>query len=169
MKLYFLKFWLQSPKSSFQARRRLRHPGEKGRAVKNGAGSRVRAGKEMDPTSLGSACRGSNPLAVDLVFRFLLHCNSNLHCHWIGACAMTTKFLDNKIFTFEILLLWRFPWKIAFWKIVLPAPLPTPPWKVQILFLLSSRFLWLKTKPPLEPMTVRLRSACSANWKKTRK
>ena len=56
---------------------------------------------------------------------------------------MTTKFLDNKIFTFKILLSWRFPWKIAFWTIFLPAPLPRPPRKVQILFLLSSRFLWL--------------------------
>ena len=27
----------------------------------------------------------------------------------IGACAMTTKFLDNKICTFKILLSWRFP------------------------------------------------------------
>ena len=53
---------------------------------------------------------------------------------------MTTKFLDNKIFTFKILLSWRSPRKIAFWTISLPAPLPTPPWKVQILFLLSSRF-----------------------------
>ena len=60
----------------------------------------------------------------------------------IGACTMTTKFLDNKIFTFKILLSWRFPRKIAFWTIFLPAPLPTPPWKAQILFLLSSRFLW---------------------------
>ena len=27
----------------------------------------------------------------------------------LGACAMTTKFLDNKIFTFKVLLWWRFP------------------------------------------------------------
>ena len=40
---------------------------------------------------------------------------------------MTTKFLDNKIFTFKILLSWRFPRKIAFWTIFLSAPLPTPP------------------------------------------
>ena len=40
---------------------------------------------------------------------------------------MTTKFLDNKMCTFKILLSWRFPWKIAFWTIFLPAPLPTPP------------------------------------------
>ena len=60
----------------------------------------------------------------------------------LGACAMTTKFLDNIIFTFKILLSWRFPRKVAFWTIFLPAPLPTPPWKAQILFLLSSRFLW---------------------------
>ena len=42
---------------------------------------------------------------------------------------MTTKFLDNKIFTFKILLSWRFPGKIAFWTIFLSAPLPTPPLK----------------------------------------
>ena len=60
----------------------------------------------------------------------------------LGACAMTTKFLDNKIFAFKIILSWRFPRKIAFWTIFLSAPLPTPPWKTQILFLLSSRFLW---------------------------
>ena len=44
----------------------------------------------------------------------------------IGACAMTTKFLDNKILTFKILSSWRFPRKIAFWTIFLSAPLPTP-------------------------------------------
>ena len=32
----------------------------------------------------------------------------------VGACAMTTKFLDNKICTFKILLSWRFPRKQAF-------------------------------------------------------
>ena len=64
--------------------------------------------------------------------------------YFLGACAMTTKFLDNKKFTFKILLSWRFPWKIAFWTIFLPALLPTPAWKVQTLFFkLSSRFLWL--------------------------
>ena len=58
---------------------------------------------------------------------------------------MTTKFLDNKMFTFKILLSWRFPRKIAFWTISLPAPLPThPPLKsANVLFLLSSRFLWM--------------------------
>ena len=47
---------------------------------------------------------------------------------------MTTKFLDNKIFTFNILLSWRFPRKIAFWTIFLPAPLPTPPEKRKFYF-----------------------------------
>ena len=32
----------------------------------------------------------------------------------LGACAMTTKILDNKISTFKILLSWRFPRKQAF-------------------------------------------------------
>ena len=49
---------------------------------------------------------------------------------------MTTKFLDNKIFTFEILLSWRFPRKTAFWTIVLSAPKASPPQKAKILFLL---------------------------------
>ena len=52
----------------------------------------------------------------------------------LGACAMTTKFLDNKIFTFKILLSWRFPRKIAFWTIFLSAPLPTPPEKRKFYF-----------------------------------
>ena len=58
------------------------------------------------------------------------------------------KFLDNKMFTFKILLSWRFARKIAFWTIFLSAPLPNPPppWKTQILFLLSSRFLWKKSR-----------------------
>ena len=33
----------------------------------------------------------------------------------LGACAMTTKFLDNRIFKFDFLLSWRFPRKAAFW------------------------------------------------------
>ena len=42
----------------------------------------------------------------------------------LGACAMTTQFLDNeiKICTFKIKLSWRFPRKTAFWKIFLSAP-----------------------------------------------
>ena len=52
----------------------------------------------------------------------------------IGACAMTTKFLDNKIFIFKILLSWRFPWKIAFRTIFPSAPLPTPPEKCKFYF-----------------------------------
>ena len=41
----------------------------------------------------------------------------------IGACTMTTKFLDNKICTFKILLSWRFPRKTQrFWTIFISAP-----------------------------------------------
>ena len=40
---------------------------------------------------------------------------------------MTTKFLDNKICTFKILLSWRFPRKTAFWTIFLSDPKPPPP------------------------------------------
>ena len=54
---------------------------------------------------------------------------------------MTTKFLDNKICNFKILLSWRFPRKTAFWTIFLSAPKAPPPQKARILFLLSSRRL----------------------------
>ena len=39
---------------------------------------------------------------------------------------MTTKFLDNKICTFKILLSWRFPRKAAFWTILLSASKAPP-------------------------------------------
>ena len=59
----------------------------------------------------------------------------------VGACAMTTKFLDNKIRTFKILLSWRFPRKTK--NSVLGdfplCPQSPPLSKPQILFLLSSR------------------------------
>ena len=48
----------------------------------------------------------------------------------LGACAMTTKLLDNKICTFEFLLSWRFPRKKAFLdKIPLCPQFPPPPLK----------------------------------------
>ena len=49
----------------------------------------------------------------------------------IGACAMTTQFLDNIICIFEILLSWRFPRKRKqrFWMIFLSAPKAPPPLK----------------------------------------
>ena len=55
---------------------------------------------------------------------------------WIlGACAMTTKFLDNKICTFKHLLSWRFPQKkSAFWTIFLSAPKAPPLKKRKIYF-----------------------------------
>ena len=62
----------------------------------------------------------------------------------VRACAMTTKFLDNKICTFKILLWWRFPRKTAFWTIFLSAAKASPPQKARILFLLSSRRLWVR-------------------------
>ena len=63
---------------------------------------------------------------------------------FVGACAMTTKFLDNHICTFQILLSWRFQRKTAFLTIFISAPNAPPPpkKKLQILFLLSSRRLW---------------------------
>ena len=47
----------------------------------------------------------------------------------LGACAMTTKSLDNKIGTFKILLSWRFPRKAVSWTIFLSAPKASPPSK----------------------------------------
>ena len=60
-----------------------------------------------------------------------------------GACAMTTKFLNNKICTLISLLSWHFPRKPAFLENFLSTPTPKPPSKVQILFLLLSRSLSL--------------------------
>ena len=56
---------------------------------------------------------------------------------------MTTKFLDNKICTFEISLPWRFPRITAFFDDFPLCPQGPPPSKVQILPLLSSRRLWI--------------------------
>ena len=47
---------------------------------------------------------------------------------------MTTKFLDNKICKFKILLSWRFPRKKAFWTIFLSAPKPPPLKKRKVYF-----------------------------------
>ena len=46
---------------------------------------------------------------------------------------MTTKFLDNKICTFKILLSWRFPRKPAFLDDFLSAPKAHPPQKRKFL------------------------------------
>ena len=56
----------------------------------------------------------------------------------IGACAMTTKCLDNNICTFKILLSWRFPTRKKKNSVLddfpLCAQLPPPPSKKQIYF-----------------------------------
>ena len=59
----------------------------------------------------------------------------------LGAGAMTTKFLDNKICTFKFLLSWRFPQKNVLGRFSSMPPTPPPPSKAKILFLLSSRRL----------------------------
>ena len=58
------------------------------------------------------------------------------HAPSIGACAMTTKFLDNKILKFEIVLSWRFPSKkkTAFRTISLSAAKARPLKKRKIHF-----------------------------------
>ena len=45
----------------------------------------------------------------------------------LGACAMTTKFLNNKISTFKFLFSWRFLLKTAFLDDSPLCPHPTPP------------------------------------------
>ena len=61
---------------------------------------------------------------------------------FLGACAMTTKFLDNKICTFKILLSWRFPRKTAFWTIFSLPPRAPPPSK-------SENFIFIVVSPSL--------------------
>ena len=60
----------------------------------------------------------------------------------LGACAMTTRFLDKQMCTFRILLSWRFPRKEQHFGTIssLTPPSCLPP-KTQILFLSSSRRL----------------------------
>ena len=53
----------------------------------------------------------------------------------LGACAMTTSFLDNQICTFKIVLSWRFPRKKQrFGTIFLSAPKAHPPQKRKFCF-----------------------------------
>ena len=50
----------------------------------------------------------------------------------IGACAMTTKFLDNTVSTFKFLLSWRIPRKTAFLDDFPLRPQCPPPFKTNI-------------------------------------
>ena len=52
----------------------------------------------------------------------------------LGACAMTTQFLDNKNRTFKILLLWRLPRKTAFLDNFPLCPQGPPPQKRKFYF-----------------------------------
>ena len=56
-----------------------------------------------------------------------------------GACAVTTKCLDNKICTFKILLSWRFPRKTAFWGNSPLDPHAQPPRKCNFYFMVVSQ------------------------------
>ena len=88
---------------------------------------------------------------------------------------MTTKFLDNKICTFRILLSWRFPTKKKqrFWTILPSAPKPPPPLKKRKLyfcccltvsekepFSLENFILGLKCSFPLENLNPKLVFLC---------
>ena len=59
----------------------------------------------------------------------------------LGACAVTTKFLDNKICTFKILLSWRFPRKNSVLDDFTLCP-KSPPSK-------SEAFIFIVVSPPL--------------------
>ena len=61
----------------------------------------------------------------------------------LGACAMTTKFLDNKICTFKILLSWRFPRKQSFLDDFPLCPQGPPPLK-------SENFIFIVVSPSLK-------------------
>ena len=54
---------------------------------------------------------------------------------------MTTKFLDNNICTFKILLSCRFPWKTAFWDTSPLYPRPTPLKSAKCIFIVVSQSL----------------------------
>ena len=62
----------------------------------------------------------------------------------LGACAMATKFLDNKICTFRILLSWRFPGKTVLFDNFPLCPQGPPPSKVQ-------NFIFIVVSPSLGP------------------
>ena len=90
--------------------------------------SKVPEGHHPRGTTLREALRGKLPL------RGLCGGLSE-----VGACAMTTEFLDNKICSFKILLSWRFPRKTASWTIFRFAPpLPPPPKTASFIFIVVS-------------------------------
>ena len=60
----------------------------------------------------------------------------------LGACAMTTKFLDCTNFKLKILLSWRFPRKTGFWDDI-PVRPPTPP------PLKNANFIFIVVSPSL--------------------
>ena len=69
---------------------------------------------------------------------------------------MTTKFLDNNIFTFKILLSWRFPWKIAFGTIFPLCPPAHPPLKsANFIFIVVSLSLTLCVSSPAKTLQTR--------------
>ena len=65
---------------------------------------------------------------------------------FLGACATTTKFLDNKIFPLKIILSWRFPRKkknSVFGRLSSLPPRPPPP-------LESANFIFIVVSPSLK-------------------
>ena len=87
----------------------------------------------------------------DRILRFFSASKSGKFLHILGgfplgACAMTTKFLDNKICTFKILLSWRFPRKQAFWDDFPLCPQGPAPSKAKICRLAVSDPYWSAQK-----------------------
>ena len=65
---------------------------------------------------------------------------------FLGACAMTTKFLDNEICTFKISLSWGSQERQRFWTFLLSTPTPNHPQRCNFYFycrLAVSNFLCL--------------------------
>ena len=90
------------------------------------------------PGKMRSFCR-KKPTSI----KFLL-LGGGRYFGFLGACAMTTKFLDNIIFTFKFLLSWRFLWKIAFLdNFPLCPPAPPPLKNANFIFIVVSLSLSL--------------------------
>ena len=91
---------------------------------------------------------------------FRLFCCSQKAPKFLGACAMTTKLLDNKICTFKILLSWRFPRKQAF----LDSSPKAPPLKSEnFIFIVVSRSLNYVAQPSCFNALIGIRSKAAQN------
>ena len=87
--------------------------------------------------------RGLHAVWISTVFKGDFFRETHLWEHFsLGAYAMTTKFLDNKICTFKILLSWRFPRQTAFWDDFPPPRPPPQKWKIYLCCRLTVSDSW---------------------------